>query len=327
MCSDCAEPLLLRPLRGTSDAESLHAVRVGCAAADAVDPLSLLEAIPSLAQVQRTLEDAAGQADRWVVAEVDDQVAGYGCVRTWREADGTQVYLCLGWVLPAQRGRGIGTALLQWAEECSRRLAAAQPGSMAELAANASGAQPDAAALLRAHGYRIAYTVLELELDASQPPISAVLPDGFVVVPAAAAHLPLIAASVWESYHDEYPGGRFNNETEAATLAEELTGGEYDRSLWQVAWAGDQVAGQVLARLLDQGRAEIFEVSVRRPWRRRGLARALLVLALAELHRRGAAVIRLHTVAEFPTCAVDLYRSAGFRVVKAFPRYRKTMNV
>jgi len=34
--------------------------------------------------------------------------------------------------------------------------------------------------------------------------------------------------------------------------------------------------------------------------------------------------VRLHTVAEFPTRARDLYASLGFRVLKESPRYRKS---
>lgn len=70
-------------------------------------------------------------------------------------------------------------------------------------------------------------------------------------------------------------------------------------------------------------RAEVFEVSVRAPWRRRGLARALLTRGLQVLIDRRVEAIRLCTLAEFPTRACDLYRSLGFRVVKTFPRYRK----
>jgi ribosomal protein S18 acetylase RimI-like enzyme len=77
--------------------------------------------------------------------------------------------------------------------------------------------------------------------------------------------------------------------------------------------------------LVENGEAEIFEVSVRPAWRRRGLARGLLSLALRGVRERGIDVIRLRTSNEFRTRAQDLYRSVGFRVVKEFPRYRKPL--
>ena len=38
---------------------------------------------------------------------------------------------------------------------------------------------------------------------------------------------------------------------------------------------------------------------------------------------RGCGEVHLHTTAEFPTRALNLYTSVGFRVLKVFPRYRK----
>lgn len=38
---------------------------------------------------------------------------------------------------------------------------------------------------------------------------------------------------------------------------------------------------------------------------------------------RGVAVVRLGTVAEFPTRARDLYAALGFRVLRELRRYRK----
>jgi len=62
----------------------------------------------------------------------------------------------------------------------------------------------------------------------------------------------------------------------------------FDPSLWQVAWEGDQVAGGVLGYLdpaenEEEARKRGYTecVWVWRPWRRRGLARALLVRSVA----------------------------------------------
>jgi len=93
--------------------------------------------------------------------------------------------------------------------------------------------------------------------------------------------------------------------------------------LWQVAWDGDQVVGQVIP-LIESGRALMVEISVRPAWRRQGLARALLTRALWDLCGRNTDVIRLSTVAEYRTRARDLVHSVGFRMLKELPRYRKS---
>jgi len=312
---------------GEPDAGALAAVHAGRAARDDIDPLSTQENLPTGEEIRVMLSQfaAAQQLDRWLVAEVNGHVVGYGVIESWHEEDGRWVYLILGWVLPEWRGRGIGTAMLHWGEHKARRLAAVEhPGELFEFAGNASSTEPEAAALLLHEGYSVRYTDLEMSLEPSELLPEYPLPPAIDVRPALPEHIPLIAESIAESYRGEFPGNRFRSTTvEAAGQAEWYSSPVHDLALWQVAWDGDQVAGQVLP-MIERGRGIIDEVSVRPAWRRRGLARALLTHALRDLQSRGVAVIRLFTGAEFPTRARDLYTSLGFRVVKEFPRYRKS---
>ena len=220
--------------------------------------------------------------------------------------------------------------MLHWTEERIRRLAAADGAcaspNKCEFAANASNTEKEATTLLLHEGYRAGYTVLEMGLDTSMPVPAHPLPAGIEVRPVSPDQYALIAASIHESYHQEYEGGRFEENLDAARYVGELSQPKHDAALWQVAWDGGQIAGQVMS-VIEKGRAEVFEVSVRPAWRRRGLARALLSRALQTLRERGMDVIRLRTVAEFRTRARDLYGSVGFHVLKEFPRYRKPFNV
>jgi ribosomal protein S18 acetylase RimI-like enzyme len=317
--------LSFRPIRGEEDAEALYAVHAGRIVHDQIDPLSSFEDLPSREGLSASLSRAVaqGRQDEWLVAQAQATVVGYSRLKCWPEDDGTWVYLILGWVLPEWRGRGIGTAMLHWAEDRSRRLAAAwHSGERFEFAANASSTEKEATALLTNEGYRAGYTVLELSLDADTPVPSYLLPTGIEVRPVRPEHLVLIAASIGEAYQQEYDAGRFQESYDSAAYAAELSAPKHDPTLWQVAWEGNQVAGQVLT-IIENGRAEVLEVSVRHAWRRRGLARALLSRAVQRLRGRGIDVIRIGTVSEFRTRARDLYASVGFRVVKEFPRYRK----
>lgn len=318
--------LSFRKPAGEQDAEALAAVHAGRAARDAVDPLSLQESIPTAEEMRSNLVQLAAsqQTERWLIAEIDRQVVGYTVIDSWHDEDDLWVYLILGWVLPEWRGRGIGTAMLRWGQSKARRLASAEhPGQAFEFAGSASSTQPDAAALLLQEGFSVGYSDLEMELDPAAPLVECPLPAGVEVRPALPEHIPLIAESIAEAYRHEFPGNRFRStQMEAAGQAEWYSNPVHDRSLWQVAWAGDQVVGQVLP-MIERGRGVIDEVSVRPAWRRRGLARALLVRGLLALRSEKVGVIRLLTVAEFPTRARDLYTSVGFRVVKIFVRYRK----
>jgi len=318
--------LTLRHLHGEQDAAAIHALRAGCVEADHVDLLAASEGLPTLEEMRAAVAGliAAGEQDRRLLVEIGGQLVGYSLVDSWSEDDGRWVYLILGWVLPAWRGRGIGTAMLHWGEQTARQWVVAEhPGEPFEFAANASSAMPEATALLANNGYSAGYTVLEMGLDWLAVPPVRPLPPGVDVRPAIPDHIPMIAASIQEAYRDEYAGGRFH---ETWTQEDSISGLHEPRhtlSLWQIAWAGDQVVGQVTP-VIENGRAYMYDISVRPAWRRRGLARALLTRALWDLRARGVDVVRLNTVAEFRTRARDLYTSVGFRLLKEFPRYRKT---
>ena len=318
--------LSFRHIRGVKDADALHAVHVGRKDHDEVDPLSSVESVPSRDQVIESLSKAVAEnrQDWYLVAQVDEHVIGYSRIINWPEGDGTQVYLTLGWVLPEWRGKGIGAAMLHWIEDRIRRLAAASSHKKCEFAANASSTEKEATALLLYEGYRAGYTVLEMGLDISLPARVHPLPAGIEVRPVLPEHTPLIAASVREAYQNEYEGGRFNDEFnfDIAAYVTQLSDPKHDPALWQVAWEGEQIAGQVLS-VIENGRDQVFEVSIRPAWRRRGLGRALVSRAVDNLRGRGLDAIRLHTNSEFRTRAKDLYTSVGFRVLIEFPRYRK----
>jgi ribosomal protein S18 acetylase RimI-like enzyme len=319
--------LRFRPIRGEKDAPDLVAIHLDRKERDQVDPLSTLESIPSLESMQRSLTHAMAKArgEDWLVAEVDERVVGYGRIASWPERDGTWIYLALGWITPDWRGQGIGTALLYQTEERIRYLVRREhPNEKIELAANASSTETEATALLLHEGYRVAYTLAEMSFEDTGIIKTQAMPGGFEVRPTSPDHTLLIARSVYEAYEDEYPGGRYDASGDPDDFAAQLSAPEQDSSLWQVAWYADEIAGQVLT-IVERGRAEVFEVSVRPRYRRHGLARSLLSRTLLDLISRDIEVIRLHTRTDFQTRAIDLYTSLGFRVLKEFQRYRKPL--
>lgn len=320
-------PVHFRTIRGPQDAEALYAIHEARIAIGEVDPLSTSEDLPTLGGLRSSLAEAltANGQDRWVVVEAEGRVVAYGRIDDWTENDGTRVYLLVGWVLPEHRGRGIGTRMIRSQEETARRLEAAGSGSAAfEFAGNASSTEEAATELLLNEGYKAGYTVLEMGWDTSAVLPDTPLPNGVQTRPVLPEHIVPIAESVGDAYRNEFDGGRFQEAYDPVKFAQLLRGPDQDPGLWQVAWAGREVAGQVMCRLRGEGKAEVFEVSVRPAWRRMMLGTALLSRALETLRRRGITVVRLHTVAEFRTRASRMYQSAGFRVLKEFPRYRKT---
>lgn len=319
--------LVFRSITDEKDAARLYAVHAGRIDRDQVNPSSHFEDMPSLDDLHDELSQAvaAGEQDQWFVAQVCERVVGYSQLTSWHEEDDVWVYFIGGWVLPAWRGKGIGTAMLHWGEEMARHSAATlHPGERFEFAANASSTEHDAAALLRNKGYYIAFTTLEMHFDISTAlPPAPPLPAGIEVRPVLPEHYSQITSGIIDCYYNAFPGNRYRTTFDrVAYYSAEWLKPKYDPKLWYVAWDGDEVAGQVMM-VIQNGQVHLSQVSIRPAWRRRGLARALLIRALWDMRDRGERMIWTDTFAEYQTRAVDLYRSLGFYVTKEFPRYRK----
>lgn len=94
---------------------------------------------------------------------------------------------------------------------------------------------------------------------------------------------------------------------------------ESPRSLFLVAEVGGELAGYAVAwAVVDE--AEIANVAVAPPWRRRGVGAALLDAVLARLESEGARTVYLE-VRDSNAAARALYESRGFAVVGRRRRY------
>jgi ribosomal protein S18 acetylase RimI-like enzyme len=84
----------------------------------------------------------------------------------------------------------------------------------------------------------------------------------------------------------------------------------FDPSLWFLAYADAEIAGYALCGY-ENGEAWVGELGVRRPWRRQGLALALLHQAFGEYYRRGDRRVVLNVDSQNLTGATRLYTRAG----------------
>jgi len=94
----------------------------------------------------------------------------------------------------------------------------------------------------------------------------------------------------------------------------------FDPELWFLAEQESETAGFAICKV-HASAAElgwVFVLGVRRPWRGRGLGRALLLHAFHEFRRRGLQRASLGVDAESPTGANRLYESVGMSEVARF---------
>lgn len=309
---------------GAPDAEHFIAVHQARAAADNVDPHNPNEYNPDLEGYREVI--ASSDPKDWLVAEHEGEVIAYGrALSNWQERDGTEVYLHCGFVKPAFRGKGVGTALLEKLElRCREKAEGAGHLANLEIAANASGTELAAQELLKNHDYYTAFNMLGMGLtsDTVLQEIPAA-PDGYELRAVKPEHHLMI----WQSIGDAYDARNAENKRFGEAVRKEYYKPYFsvDPGLMFVAWElqAERIAGQVLCTILDNGDAEVLEVSVGVGHQRKGLGRFLLLNALHELRSQGVELITIGTRAENPTEAWRLYEKVGFRPSKDFLRWRK----
>jgi mycothiol synthase len=259
-----------------------------------------------------------------VFAEVDGTPVAYGDALREMQDD-VAVYQTGGKVRPEFRRRGIGRSLLRRNEARLREIAAQK----ADTGGRAFGSwildtEAGAAPLLLAERYAPVRYIFGMRRPTLDDLPEARLPGGLEIRPVRPADHRAIFDADNEAFRDSWGHGEATDEDFVATFARpDLT-----TSLWRVAWDDDEVAGVVIveiARLEALGlrRGWLGRVSVRRPWRRRGLASALIVSALSGLRDAGMRDAMLGVDSENPSGALHLYESLGFVAVEHATTYRK----
>ncbi|EFH88177.1 GNAT family N-acetyltransferase [Ktedonobacter racemifer] len=265
-------------------------------------------------------DDVCNPLHDCLIVEVDGQVIGYTWLTWWSEP-AVELFLHLGWLVPEWRRKGIGRALLRWQEQRLRQIVQVQPTTKpCVFGGNADETQPGNRALLLSEGYTLAFTIVWMTCQLPTEPIQLTpLPDGLEIRQVSRDQLPAIYAANVEAFSESHD----SLET-YETWLRELGGPDLDTSLWVVAWDGDQIAGHVISTS-DEAGAHTPWVGIRRPWRRRGLGKALMTRMLQRCQERGIQQADIGTRAENPGKSLHLYESVGYQIVSRHPRYRKPL--
>jgi mycothiol synthase len=313
--------LRLRAFRGPEDFPQMLAVKTAAEAADGVDQPASLE---DFAHTYDHLENCDPAADL-VLAEIDGRLAAYSRVTWWEEYTGARRYQAFCFVAPTARGRGLGTALLAHNEARLRQIAAGHAGERTFEVFYNDG-EAGAAAVYAAAGYQPVLHGADMVRPDLEDLPEAPLPEGLVVRPPGDDELRKVWEADQEAFRDHLGAGPPGENS----YREFLDSPYFDPSLWRVAWAGEEVAGQVRSyinqpenRAMGRRRGYTENISVRRPYRRRGLARALLVQSLQAVKERGMEEAALGVLTENVHGALRLYESVGFRVVRGWTTLRK----
>ena len=286
--------------------------------------------IPTV-EILRTEHEHGGEFDPrrdLLLATVDGTIVGASQTDVRTRALGPNHHL-EGWVSPALRRRGLGRALLHWAEARAREVAQVD-GRAGErsLSSWPDEAQTGAVALYEGEGYVIVRYGFMMVRDLTEPIPELPLPAGLEVRPVDPADHRRIWDADTEAFLDHWNAG----ERTDADFEGWFASPELDTSVWRVAWDADEVAGSVMNFIypaeneaLGQQRGWLDHVSVRRPWRKRGVASALIAASMRALRDAGMTDAALGVDAENPTGALRVYENLGFRRARTGVSYRKAM--
>jgi GNAT superfamily N-acetyltransferase len=261
-----------------------------------------------------------------LVAEVDGLPVAYGRVWWDQEPDGPRIYGQVCFVEPAFGGRGIGSALHAWNEARLREIAAGHDAPDKQFQVHLNDRNVAATALMCDAGFEPVTYAAEMVRPTVDDLPDHPLPDDVEIRPVTEDQLRAIWEADMEAFRDHW-GYVEPTETSYA----QFLGFPYrDTTLWKIAWDDEGVAGQVKSFINEAQNAEhglkrgwTEFISTSRRWRRRGLAKALIVESIRELAARGMTDVALGVHTENPNGAFDLYAGLGYEVVGTWTTYRK----
>ena len=222
-----------------------------------------------------------------------------------------------GFVHPDYRGRGLGAWLLARAEERAREL------DKPKLYTFSLAADTRAHQLFEHCGMRDLRHYFRMAIDLDAEPAEPDWPEGlrldtFVPEDAEAFH-----AAMGEAFADEWNFVHMPfEEWKEMRLVKDP---DYDPTLWFIVRDGDEIAAVMRNEPDRSGSGFVGAIAVRKPWRKRGIALALLQHAFAEFYRRGKRRVALGVDADNPTGATRLYERAGMQVAFEVVTYGKEL--
>lgn len=264
-----------------------------------------------------------------LVVELDGRIVGETNISRVDTTDGLREYRIGCTVHPDLRRRGLGRWLQRLSEEAAAARLRHEPS---ERPAVRGSWCPERSvgkiALLEQEGYEAVRFFFDMDRPNLEGIVLPPMPEGLEVRPVPAERLRELWDADVEAFLDHWGGF----EATDARFETWRSDPKFDPSLHVVAWDGDQIAGGVINEVneaenaaLGRRQGWLASVFVRRPWRRRGLAKALVMRSLAVLRNRGLTSAGLGVDAENANAALHLYVECGFEVAMKSSAYRKPM--
>lgn len=315
--------LVFRGYRGEEDLPHFVEVHAGCKEADGIWWTHGLE---DFRNEYSHLQNCDPARDI-VVTEVDGRVVGFMKFYWMPQQEGRITYRQWDFLLPEWRGKGIRSALYDYVEARARELMA-DHGNEGDrwLTTEVTEREASKRQLLEAMGYEAVRYFHIMVRDLSEPIHELPLPEGIEVRPVEDLRKAFFAAS--EALLDHWGSRQFNEED-----FQHFTGfSTFDPDLWVIAYDGDEVAGTVMNWINEEENLEFSRkwgyteiITVRRPYRGRGLAKALVSRSMKLLRDLGMETASLEADSENLSGAIGLYTGLGYKVDRTYAYFRKDL--
>jgi mycothiol synthase len=263
-----------------------------------------------------------------LVFSPDKEMVGY--IEVWTTAKPPVHPWIWGRVHPKFGGLGIGTWMLQWAEERACKVFDELPSDL-RVAPRVGIYRPakESKKLFEDMGFTQIRSSYEMRIEMDDTPPTPLWADGITLkIANPEKDLKAVYEAVKESFRDHFGYVEEPFEEGFARFKHFMLGDGSDPSLWFLAMDGDEIAGISLCRPKSYNDPQVGYVNtlgVRRAWRKHGIGLALLQHSFGEFYRRGNRKAGLGVDAENLTGALRLYKKAGMHVHQAFDLFEKTV--
>jgi mycothiol synthase len=236
-------------------------------------------------------------SDSWLYEDADG-VAAVG----WAYVYGV-VGVGIGVVHPRAKGRGLGAVLLERSDSLLRTR------DIERIHQFTIGSDTAAHSLLERRGYRDVRHFFEMAIELTERPR---VPDVDIEVFAGEDD----AARAFHAALDEAFQDHWEHQSQGfdAWWQRQRRNPNFDPTLWFLIRDGEEIAATVRNEGNRNGGGYVAAIGVRRPWRGKGYAKALLLHSFAEFWDRGLPRVTLGVDAASPTGATHLYERVGMHV-------------
>ncbi len=268
-----------------------------------------------------------------ILCEIDGKLVSAGKVSWAVETDGKYLYPVSNMTHPDWLKSEIATAVQNWVEKRARQIAAEHPADAPKFFEIwVSKTETEKIEMITATGFEVERYFYDMTCDLSEPIEVTPMPEGLEVKLVTPENYRKLWDASVEAFHDHWGDTEYTEEDFQRFLKRIKESPVYDPEMWMVGWEGEEIAGMVLNKIFAEEnkalgiqRGYTDPICVRRPWRKRGLASALISRSLVLLKEKGMAVAALGVDTENPSGALGLYQRHGFRPAQEFRVYRKPL--